>query len=152
MKGERAIPRLWHIGAAHGETWAAAVAIAPVSNCPSTDRPFVDSEIGTVSPRPGDAPSLPSTARDASPTDGHGGDNLLLSPLLSLCFYAPLFGEQRFRFYTPRSTIGEIGVRAQNSRGWFDVRRSQHGGDAREAIVVISRGWCRTRQVGAICR
>jgi hypothetical protein len=42
----------------------------------------------TSSPRQGDAPGLPSTARDAAPTDAHGGGNLLLSPSLSLSLVA----------------------------------------------------------------
>jgi hypothetical protein len=69
----------------------------------NTDRPFVDSEIGTVFPCPGDAPSLPSMARDASPTDCHGGDNLLLSPLL--------LGEQ--------STVGGWGSRGPAGSGFI---------------------------------
>jgi hypothetical protein len=104
MKGERAIPRLWHVGAAHGEARPAVVAIAPVSNFPSIDRPFVDSVIGTACPRQGHASGLPPTARDAAPTDAYGGVNLLLSPSISLSTKADLgeLGSTRARSFIHR--------------------------------------------------
>ena len=86
----------------------------------------------TSSPRQGDAPGLPSTARDAAPTDAHGGGNLLLSPSLSLVattvrveglrpgFYsavaawvsnfAPIWGERSVR--GARATRATRGIRA----------------------------------------